>query len=345
LNPNPQTTLMDSPQRPARKNVAGKRWLHKVIVICVGGTALATMGATAAGAQGKQVSPERWVRQVCTGWSRYADVDTDAFASFDDVAGSLEAGELKPKKAHERLVQLQQNRVDGIDQVVHVVQRSDVPSVANGAGVRRAYLETVKEYRTVDTQLLAEYRKLRPTSGDDLQAAVQQLEQRRVDDLDTIGYDPLEELRGSPVLATAIDGATACGDVAAWIDLSGYSDFSVGQCLALTGNATLESFELRDTEEVDCAAPHAVEVFAQTQHPAAVREPYPGDEALGGFADQQCAGAFAGYVGRDFDSSSLSYWMFYPDDQGWKANDREILCVLGPSDGAPLTRPAQGSGL
>jgi hypothetical protein len=345
MNSARKTGLTYTPHRLGGRFV-GKRSLRQVLLVCICGMALATIGATAAGARDKPVPAERWVRGVCSGWSEYADDEIIASGAVNDVLADLEAGEVKPKKARERLFRLQRTRLNGIDRVVRAVQRSDVPTLENGADIRRAYLDTVKEYRTVEAQQLVEYRKLRPASGDELRTAVQEAEQRRYENINTIGYDPLEELKASPELATAIDGAAACGEVAEWLDLSGFSDFAVGQCLTLTGNATLESFRLADTEEVDCAAPHMLEVFVQTRHPAAVGEPYPGDAALQGFAEEQCTGAaFAGYVGRDFDSSSLDAYWTYPDDQGWKANDRELLCVLSPSEGAPLTGSAQGTGL
>src|SRR5262249_35024805 len=79
---------------------------------------------------------------------------------------------------------------------------------------------TVKQYRSVETQQLGEYQKLAPSAPDELRLAVQGAEGRRSDRIDTIGYDPLEQLKSSSELAPAIDGAAACGDVAEWIDLS-----------------------------------------------------------------------------------------------------------------------------
>lgn len=322
----------------------GRLPLRNFIVACVGGFALGTLGSTEAGAQDRTVSPDRWVREICSGWSDYADEDLDSAAAIEDLLGDLEAGEVKPKKARERLLRVQRDRVKAIDQVVRVVQKSHVPSVENGPAIRQAYLDTVNDYRAVLTRQLAAYRQLTATSHSELFAAVQEAETRQYDDIATIGYDPLEELKTAPVLATAIDNAPACSDVAEWLDLSGFSDFAVGQCFTLTGNATPESFRLGDTEEVDCGAPHLLEVFVQTQHDAPVGAPYPGDEALGTIADRHCIDAFAGYVGSDVDSSSFSYWVFYPNGQSWKANDREILCFLAPSDSAPTTGPAQGTG-
>ena len=324
----------------------GKRaWLRHVVVVCIGAVATTTIDATGAIAQPKPVPPQRWVRQVCSGWSKYADVDTAAFASVDGVLSGLQAGDLKPKKALERLIRSQENRVHGISDVVLAVQNSGTPSTTSGADVRRAYLDTVKQYRSVETQQLGEYQKLAPSAPDELRLAVQGAEGRRSDRIDTIGYDPLEQLKSSSELAPAIDGAAACGDVAEWIDLSGLSDYRVGQCLKLNGNATLHSFELRDTEEVACTEPHPLEVFVQTQYPNPAGDPYPGDAALQAFAENQCTGeAFADYVGRDFDSSSLDAHSLYPDDQGWKANNRELLCILSPTNGEPTTGSARASG-
>jgi Septum formation len=315
-----------------------------VFVACIAGVVFATIGSAAAGARDKPVPPERWVRGVCSSWSDYADDDIIAARAVEGILNNLKSGELKPKKARERLVRLQRTRVDGIDRVVRAVQKSDVPTLENGAAIRQAYLDTVKEYRTVETQKLAQYRKLETGSAEEVRVAVQEAETRRADDIRTIGYDPLEELKAAPVLATAIDGAATCQEVADWLDLSGLSDVAVGQCMTLGGNATLESFRLVDTDNVDCAEPHVLEVFLQTQHPAAVGEPYPGDPALQAFAEEQCTGAFAGYVGRDFDSSSLDAYWTYPDDQGWKANDRELLCMVALPGGGPVTGSARGSG-
>jgi hypothetical protein len=306
---------------------------------------MATIEVTAAGAQERQIPPERWVRQVCSSWSKYADADIDAFISLTDVLGRVKAGELDATKARDRLVRMQQDRVKAIEQVVGTVRRSGAPTLDGGDAIRRSYLNTVNEYRAVETRQLAEYRQFALLATDQFHAAVHDAEGRRVDNIDAVGYDPLEELKASPALAPAIDGAAACNDVAEWLDRSALSPYAVGQCLTLTANRTLSSIQLRDTEQVDCATPHTLEVFVQTKHPAPLDEPYPGDEPIRAFADQQCTDAFAGYVGQDFDSSSLDIYWFYPDSQSWKANDREILCLLAPGDEVPRTGSAQGSGL
>src|SRR5262249_13285680 len=150
-----------------------RAWLRHVVVVCIGGVALATIDAPAAIAQPKPVPPQRWVRQVCSGWAKDADVDTPAFASVDGVLFGPQTRGPKPKKALERLIRSQEKRVDGISDVVLAVQNSGTPSTTSGADIRRAYLDTVKQYRSVETQQLGEYQKLAPSAPDELRLAVQ----------------------------------------------------------------------------------------------------------------------------------------------------------------------------
>src|SRR5262249_35024806 len=123
------------------------------------------------------------------------------------------------------------------------------------------------------------------------------------------------------------------------------STSAVGPRREHQGNDALPRLERRATGEVPCPEPHPLEVFVQTQFPNPAGDPYPGDAALQAFAVNQCTGgAFADYVGRDFDSSSLDAHSLYPDDQGWKANNRELLCILSPTNGEPTTGSARASG-
>jgi hypothetical protein len=94
------------------------------------------------------------------------------FAAAVTGSGWPKAGELDVKKGREQLDRLQQSRVKTIEQVVRTVRRGDVPDLENGAAIRRSHLDTVNNYRTVETRQLAEFRRLATVPADQFQVAV-----------------------------------------------------------------------------------------------------------------------------------------------------------------------------
>ena len=97
-----------------------------------------------------------------------------------------------------------------------------------------------------------------------------------------------------------------------------------------------------DVPIVDCDEPHDNEVFFTYDLPEG---DYPGAEALNLSAEERCVGAFADYVGADYQSSSLDVSWLSPTTESWDRDDREITCILFDGQLAKLTGSVAGSGL
>lgn len=115
-------------------------------------------------------------------------------------------------------------------------------------------------------------------------------------------------------------------------------DSLVGACLAFEPDV---GAEITAFPRVDCAVAHSHEVFAvvTSDHPS-----YPGFEALEAEAQVACLAEFEPYVGTNAFDSALFYEWIVPTLDSWdRADDRQIVCVAGNHDGAPLTGSVAGS--
>ena len=64
---------------------------------------------------------------------------------------------------------------------------------------------------------------------------------------------------------------------------------------------------------------------------------YPSDDQLSAFAEQECVGAFATYVGLSYDTSALDVVYFTPSNDAWGSGDRSVQCAAyDPGDAAVL---------
>lgn len=110
-----------------------------------------------------------------------------------------------------------------------------------------------------------------------------------------------------------------------------------GTCLDFGDEVGAEVTEL---PVVDCAQPHSHEIFSVVLSPEDV---YPGFDALEGEAQARCLGAFEDYVGISAFDSELFYSWLVPTLTSWdQEDDREIICVAGEGNGAPLTGSVRG---
>ena len=92
---------------------------------------------------------------------------------------------------------------------------------------------------------------------------------------------------------------------------------------------------------IDCAEQHTHEIIAIVDSDAEV---YPGFEALEAEAQAKCLAAFEPYVGiNPFDSELFVSWLV-PTLTSWdKEHDRQIVCVVGNLNGAPLVGTVKDS--
>lgn len=106
---------------------------------------------------------------------------------------------------------------------------------------------------------------------------------------------------------------------------------SIGTCVDFGDTIGADVTEL---PEVPCEDPHSHEIYAITVVDA---DTYPGFDALEADAQAQCLGAFDEYVGVSAFDSELFYSWLVPTLNSWdKYDDRQIICLIGEDNGAPL---------
>lgn len=108
--------------------------------------------------------------------------------------------------------------------------------------------------------------------------------------------------------------------------------------------------EVKNLPVIDCMEPHSHEIFAVMNYVDSEGvDVYPGFDALETFARAACLNEFDGYFGISAFDSELFYSWIVPtldswDQPGDEDDDREILCVAGNQNGAPLVGKQVGLG-
>ena len=80
-------------------------------------------------------------------------------------------------------------------------------------------------------------------------------------------------------------------------------------------------------QTVDCAKEHVWETAAVTSLPDAAGTTY-GPDAVAAAAEAACVDAFAIYVGRPLEGSSLAVTARYPIKEEWDGRERRVVCLL-----------------
>lgn len=113
----------------------------------------------------------------------------------------------------------------------------------------------------------------------------------------------------------------------------------VGACV----NTSDFEGEITEIPTVDCSEEHDAQVF----HTFDLDDgDYPGDEAIGTAAQEECLPAFEEFVGADYQESSLDINIIPPSQETWdEADDREVICIAYTMDGSTSTESFEGSGL
>jgi hypothetical protein len=115
------------------------------------------------------------------------------------------------------------------------------------------------------------------------------------------------------------------------------ADIEVGQCF--TGDAN-------DLDVVDCAEPHAAELFAVA--PAAdASVPYPGVDQARTDGGNACALQLAAYYGAETGvaaANGLELSPIAPTQEQWDAGETETYCLAVDADGGSLQGSIQGEG-
>lgn len=118
----------------------------------------------------------------------------------------------------------------------------------------------------------------------------------------------------------------------------------LGDCFDDTGPlGTDEAGEISSLPGVPCSEPHDNEVYAVFD---VSFEEFPGDERMADEAFGQCLDRFAGFVGTDYESSTLDITAMYPSSQSWSMqNDREVICAVYDMNGGKLEGTAKDTSI
>ena len=93
---------------------------------------------------------------------------------------------------------------------------------------------------------------------------------------------------------------------------------------------------------VPCGNPHDNEVYAVFDVSNAS---FPGDDSMYEQAFQSCLKRFDGFVGKDYESSSLDIMPLYPTHASWSQGDREVICAVYDMNLAKLEGSVAGLAL
>lgn len=97
------------------------------------------------------------------------------------------------------------------------------------------------------------------------------------------------------------------------------NNVEIGDCLAEMPDGT----RVLTVRTVDCAEPHAGEVFAVLTMPDG---DFPGQTALEEFSDR-CGPALAGYAPAAIEDPSVGVYVLYPTEETWGQGDRVVTCI------------------
>lgn len=100
--------------------------------------------------------------------------------------------------------------------------------------------------------------------------------------------------------------------------------------------------QVSDVKTVDCATPHAAEVYAVPVVDAAdIGGSYSADK-VSQWSDRACQAAYEPYIGVAYEKSVYDVYLVYPSETTWSVGDRLIACVALDPNGAQLVGSLKG---
>lgn len=95
-----------------------------------------------------------------------------------------------------------------------------------------------------------------------------------------------------------------------------------------------------DVEVVACSEPHDNEVFATFDLDG---DEFPGAPQVQAEATNGCLERFDEFVGLAYAESRYVQSSFFPTEDSWSSDDREVVCFLADVEGEKLTGSAEGT--
>jgi hypothetical protein len=278
---------------------------------------------------GRRVTPERYVREVCSALSDWIQTTYVADEGLFETVEALDRGG-DSSAGKQDAIDFAEDAVAATDDLIETTREIGTPGFAGGSAVARDHLAVLRDVRDEYDSLRA---AMTAMSVDDPVAMTDVLETRTVEAMDAfvvIG-NPLETLQANSRLRSIVDDVGECAGVFSAYAVNAESlGFGVGDCV--------DNYAV-----VDCSMAHEYEVYLVVDHPAHEGKPYPGNRAITRYADKTCRPAFEDYVGVPYEDSIYDYQWLAPDDEFWKAGDREVICGVGDPTGTKLTGVVRGS--
>lgn len=101
------------------------------------------------------------------------------------------------------------------------------------------------------------------------------------------------------------------------------------------------------TAKIDCEQPHDREVYFEEEFPAPQNAPFPGDLKMSEWSTELCYGAFADFVGLDFELSIYGIDFLQPTKDTFEhpvGRHRRVTCSLYDTSDDQLVESARNSG-
>ena len=114
-------------------------------------------------------------------------------------------------------------------------------------------------------------------------------------------------------------------------------DLRVGDCFDLKDPA---ADLIEKVVALPCAQEHQYEMFYTGSMPDG---DYPLDSVFEVFMNDNCLPAYLGYVGHDYQTSTLDLYWLSPSADGWSHGDRSIQCAVYDPDVDRLTGSLKGT--
>ena len=118
----------------------------------------------------------------------------------------------------------------------------------------------------------------------------------------------------------------------------------VGDCFNDTGSiSTADGGEVSSLPAVPCSEPHDNEVYAVFDLDV---DEFPAEEAMSQMAFDECMSRFTGFVGIEYEASTLDILTLYPTRESWeRQGDREVVCAVFEMNAKPLTGSARNTSI
>ncbi|HTN99751.1 MAG TPA: septum formation family protein [Microthrixaceae bacterium] len=155
------------------------------------------------------------------------------------------------------------------------------------------------------------------------------------------GPETPEKPKGDDPVVTA-PATTAVQGPPPGAQLSPIQDLEVGACFnSVPDQASGE----RAVWTFNCADPHTFEAFAIIDYDAdgsGRGSPYPSATVVQNFSEQACYAQFEPFVGIRWTVSDLDIKIWWPSNESWDRNDRQIVCAVVSTTEPKLTGTQRG---